>query len=289
MSAKPNYFKIGVFIIASVVLIVTAVIIWGAGLFTKEKIYFETYFDSDVTGLAIGSPVLARGVKIGQVESIAFAASIYEVAPDKTKVSKYASYVIVLCSIPKEESEERTGYITDEMRVIRTKGLIEQGLRLRLASNILTGQSYLEGTFLDPNRFPVLDIIWEPKHMYVPSAPGEFSTIKDSVDKILVELEKIDVKSIADNANKLLAELRQLVKSTDPNTVNTNLPQVLARLDSLLARTDRELAEKSPDIDKVISNMKVISENVKELTETLKKHPSEIIFSQPPAKTEMIK
>jgi paraquat-inducible protein B len=289
MSAKPNYFKIGVFIIASVILIVIAVIIWGAELFTKEKIYFETYFDSDVTGLAIGSPVLARGVKIGQVEDIAFAASVYDVIPGQTKVSKYSSYVRVLCSIPKEESKERTGYITDEMRVIRTKGLIEQGLRLRLASNILTGQSYLEGTFLDPNRFPMLDITWEPKYMYLPSAPGEFTTMKDSVDKILVRLEEIDVKIIADNANQLLLELRQLVKSSDPNTVNTNLPQVLARLDSLLARTDREFAEKSPDIDKFISNMKAISENVKELTEILKEHPSEIIFSQPPAKSEMIK
>ena len=289
MSAKPNYFKIGVFIIASVVLIVTAVIIWGAELFTKEKIYFETYFDSDVTGLAIGSPVLARGVKIGQVEHIAFAASVYDEAFDKTKVSKYASYVRVLCSIPKEESEERTGGLTDEQRVTRTKSLIEQGMRLRLASNILTGQSYLEGTFLDPNRFPTLDIPWVPTYMYIPSAPGEFSTMKDSVDKILVKLEEIDVQKIADNANQLLIELRQLVKNPDPNKVNTNLPQVLARLDSILARTDKEFAEKSPDIEIFIGNMKVISENVKELTEILKEHPSEIIFSQPPAKSEMIK
>jgi paraquat-inducible protein B len=289
MSAKPNYFKIGIFVIASVALIVIAVIIWGAGLFNKEKIYFETYFDSDVTGLAIGSPVLARGVKIGQVESIAFAGSVYDVAPDKTKVSKYASYVRVLCSIPKEESEERTGDITDEQRVIRTKGLIRQGLRVRLASNILTGQSYLEGTFLDPNRFPVLDIIWKPKNMYIPSAPGEFSTMKDSLDKILVELEKIDVKAISDNANQLLIELRQLVKSPDTNVPSTNLPQVLAKLDSILERIDRQTAEKRPEIDQTISNMKSISDDIKELTEMLKKHPSEIIFSQPPAKSEMTK
>jgi phospholipid/cholesterol/gamma-HCH transport system substrate-binding protein/paraquat-inducible protein B len=289
MGTKPNYFKIGLFIIISVILIVVAVVIWGAGLFGKEKIYYETYFDSDVTGLAVGSPVLARGVKIGQVESIDFAGTVYDIAPDKTKVTKYQRYIRVLCSMPKEEAKGRTGEITDEQRAIRTQNLINQGLRLRLASNILTGQSYLEGTFLDPNRFPVLDIAWEPKYMHVPSAPGEFSTMKDTVDKILVELEKIDVKAISENANQLLVELRQMVKSSDPNAPSANLPEVLARLDSILERIDKEAATKSPEIAKFISNMKTISDDIKELTETLKKHPSEIIFSQPPAKSEMIK
>jgi paraquat-inducible protein B len=289
MSTKPNYFKIGLFIIISVTLIVVAVVIWGAGLFAKEKIYYETYFDSDVTGLAIGSPVEVRGVRIGQVEGIDFAASVYDITPDRTKVSEYERYIRVLCSVPKEEAKERTGEITDEQRALRVKGLIEQGLRIRLASNILTGQSYLEGTFLDPNRFPMLDISWKPRYMYVPSAPGQFSTIKDSVDKILVKLEEIDVKAIAANANQLLVELRQMVKSSDPNAASTNLGQVLARLDSILERVDRETAEKRPEIDKFISNMKAISDDVKELTEMLKQHPSEIIFSQPPAKSEMIK
>jgi tRNA1(Val) A37 N6-methylase TrmN6 len=63
----------------------------------------------------------------------------------------------------------------------------------------------------------------------------------------------------------------------------------LARLDSILERIDKEAATKSPEIAKFISNMKTISDDIKELTETLKKHPSEIIFSQPPAKSEMIK
>ncbi len=289
MSAKPNYFKIGLFIIISSVLIVVAIVIWGGGLFSKENIYCETYFDSDVTGLAVGSPVLLRGVKIGQVDGIAFASSVYNISPDNTKFSKYARYVRVLCSLPKEQAAERAGRLTDEERITRVKNMVKQGLRVRLATNILTGQSYLEGTFLDPNRFPVLQIVWEPKYIYIPSAPGEFTSMKESVDKILVELEKIDVKGITDNANQLLIELRQIVKSTEPNAPSTNLPQVLARLDSILERIDRETAEKRPEIDQTISNLKEISDNIKELTETLKKHPSEIIFSQPPAKSEMIK
>lgn len=289
MSEKANYFKIGLFFVISVILIATAVIIWGAGLFTKDKIYFETYFDSAVTGLDVGASVELMGVKIGQVESIDFASAIYGRPTDLTKVTKYERYIRVLCSISAEESKERVGDITDQQREARTRDMIQQGLRLRLASNILTGQAYLEGTFLDPERFPVLDIKWEPKHLYVPSAPGAFSTMKDSLDKILVKLEEIDVKAIADNITQLLVELRQILKSSDPNAESVNLPQIMARLDSILERLDRQTASKSVDVDRFLSNMRAISDDIKELTAMLKEHPSEIIFSQPPAKSEIIK
>ena len=70
MSEKANYFKIGLFFIISAILIVTAVVVWGAGLFAKNKVYFETYFNSSVTGLDVGSSVELMGVKIGRVENI---------------------------------------------------------------------------------------------------------------------------------------------------------------------------------------------------------------------------
>ncbi len=106
MSEKANYFKIGLFFIISVILIVTAVIIWGAGLFTKDKIYFETYFNSPVTGLNAGSWVELMGVKIGEVEEVGFASVVYDVSTDSTKVSEYERYVRVLCSISSKENKE---------------------------------------------------------------------------------------------------------------------------------------------------------------------------------------
>jgi methyl-accepting chemotaxis protein len=113
--------------------------------------------------------------------------------------------------------------------------------------------------------------------------------MKDSVDKILVKLEEIDVKAIADNVNQLLVELKQLLKSSDPNAESVNLPQIMAKLDSILERIDRQTASKSVDVDRFLRNMRAISDDIKELTALLKEHPSEIIFSQPPTKSEMIK
>ncbi len=296
MSEKPNYFKIGLFIIISVTLIVIAVVIWGAGLFKQEKVYFETYFDTAVSGLSPGASVELSGVKIGQVENIDFVSAIYDISTDPTKVSKYERYVRVVCSIDRKGADERAGIITDEQREARTKHLIEQGLRLRLASNILTGQSYLEGTFLDSKRFPIMEIVWKPIHVYVPSAPGEISTLLDSVDKILTKLEEVDFVGMTEEVKGFFADIRQtnkhiqtLLTNPDPNTETSNLAQVLTSLNSTLEVINREVRSQSPEVEKLLHNLRAISDDIKELTENLKKHPSEIIFSQPPAKSEMIK
>jgi len=295
MSTKPNYFKIGLFIIISVTLIVVAVIIWGAGLFTKEKIHFETYFDSTVTGLSPGASVELRGVKIGQVESIDFASAIYDISTDPTEVSIYERYIRVLCST-EPGRRVRRGDITDEQKEARMVNLIQQGLRLRLASNILTGQAYLEGTFVDPNRFPVLDITWEPHYMYIPSAPGQFSTMKDSVDKILAKLEEVDVSGLTEEIQGFFSEIREtnqeikkLLMNPDPNAETANLAEVLTRLDNTLESINREIRTQGPEVDRFLRNLSAISDDIKELTATLKKHPSGLIFSVPPSKSEIIK
>jgi len=296
MSTKPNYFKIGLFIIVSVTLIVITVVIWGAGLFTTDKIYYETYFDSSVAGLSPGSSVLLMGVKIGQVESIEFASSIYNIMTDSNKVSRYERYVRVVCSIEAEEAKKRVGAITKEQREARIQDMIQQGLRLRLASNILTGQAYLEGVFLDPKRSPPLDITWKPEYLYVPSTPGAFSTMKDSIDKIMLKLEEVDITGVSEEIKGLFAELRQtnlqiqgLLTNPDPNSESTNLAQVMVRLDNTLEQLNLKIRTEGPEVDKIVRNIRAISDDIKELTAMLKKHPSEIIFSQPPSKSEIVK
>ncbi|MHC4187920.1 MAG: MlaD/PqiB family protein, partial [Planctomycetota bacterium] len=269
------------------------------------------YFDSDVTGLVSGSSVQLRGVTIGQVENVSFVDEVYEMPGGPEAFTKYDRYVRVLCSITREETPEEKKR-TESEKAGRIKSMIQQGMRLRLSTNILTGQAFLEGTFLDPERFPVLDIAWEPKTTYVPSAPGAFSTMKDSVDRILSKLEEIDVQEIVKNLDKLLisirttvddanvpgltseiegffADARELLSSPEVDTRRANVAQILSNLENTLDRIDKKLATEGPQVDKILRNLREITDDIKELTENIKQHPSEIIFSQPPAKSEMIK
>lgn len=361
MSMKPNYFKIGVFVIVAFVLILVAVVIFGSGLFVEEKLYFETYFNGSVSGLNIGAPIELRGVRMGQVEKITFARNEYEIQVGTEDYFKYGTYVMVLASVDKENLPA----LTSEEREKNLNQLISQGFRVRLASNLLTGQAYLQGDYIDPNRYPVLEVPWEPKNYYVSSAPGEFTTMKQSVDRILNKLEKIDTEEIGNlieqllvsvnkaiddadvpgisngiqrlvaNANQaigdadvlgissgiqslvanadqaiddvnvpsisneiisLFAEARQtnqhlqkLLKSPEAESQMSNIAVMVAQLNKTLLRIDKLVLTQTPQIEQTLEDLREVSANLKELTGSLKQYPSQLIFSQPPSKSEILK
>ncbi|MBN2315630.1 MAG: MCE family protein [Sedimentisphaerales bacterium] len=230
MGTKPNYFKIGLFVIAGSVLILTAVVVLGAGLFQQDKSYFETYFDESISGLSVGSPVEFRGVRIGDVEKISFIGDEYDVLGTSSGSSKYEHYVMVLCSIPRENLpgvsyEQRVGYL---------ENMVSRGLRIRLTSNILTGQAYLQADFLDPKRFQTLDIGWQPEHLYIPSAPSELMTLKDSVDKVLYRLQEIDI-------DKLVAAVESVLASLDTAIANAKVGDISQEARELLAEARKQI------------------------------------------------
>ncbi len=315
MSAKPNYFKLGLFILMALSLLVIGIILFGSGVFEKEKVFFESYFADPVSGLAPGSPVLEQGVQVGVVEAISFARHDYPLPEVTDSSSPYRSLVRVIFSvqagrIPEAEIEENQKQLD---------ALIKNGLRLQLSTNILTGQGYVEAGYLDPERFPVEPFPWTPKYLFSPSAPSDFTTMKDSVDKILQRLEQIETEKIAENVNevlvsvnkavndaqietiraetgKLLAEVRQtnqnlmqLFESSTQGEDLANVAELIDQMNTILARIDQLVLAKSPQVFEMLENFKQMSENLKNMTEDLKKNPSELIFSQPPEKKETLK
>lgn len=386
MSMKPNYFKIGIFVIIACALVVAAIIFFGSGLFTEEKIYFETYFDGAVSGLDIGAPVELRGVRMGQVEKITFVQSEYEVDIGSEGYLNYGNYVMVLASL---DVEKLPAEMNLEERIKNAEQLTERGFRLRLASSLLTGQAYLQGDYLDPNRYPVLEVPWQPKNIYISSAPGEFTTMKQSLDGILAQLEQVDTEKIGnlieqilvsvdraiDDANlpelsskmqnlltdadraingakldKLSSEIQtfvananqaiddadvaqlsnsiqSLVTDADQAIVDVNMPAIgnqaqslfaearqtnqhlqellkrpqettthmaniavmIAGLNKTLMRIDKLILTQSPQIEQTLDNLREVSYDLKDLTSDLKQYPSQLIFSQPPSKSEITK
>jgi ABC-type transporter Mla subunit MlaD len=301
MSARPNYFKIGVFVVIGVVLIVTGLIMFGAGVFSEKKMYIETYFEGSVSGLNIGSDLQDRGVKIGRVERIAFAVPEYNLQPGTPEFRKFQPYVMVVCSMqPSVFPSFKTVNLDD-----RFKLAVERGYRLRLSTNMLTGQATIEGSFLDPVVYPELQVPWKPKYFYIPSAVGEMTTLKDAVGRMLPAMTRlVDTldKSVAEanlpavmkQANGLLADLRETNKQlqtvlNDPNIkqIPGQLAQTVARTNAAMARLDAAMAGGRPEFDQFMANLRDLSANLRDLSEDLKANPSDIIFSKPPKKEEL--
>src|SRR3970282_2065964 len=154
MSRKANYFKIGAFVIIGFAIAVIGIVVFGAGKFFRHKIMIETYLNQSVQGLNVGAPLKYQGVQVGNVTEIGFAFNYYP--------TPY-TYVVVRAEIQQELVGERKslGRIpTEEERVSRIKELIEQGFRLQLYSQGITGVAFLNMVHLDPKRFPPLKIDW---------------------------------------------------------------------------------------------------------------------------------
>jgi ABC-type transporter Mla subunit MlaD len=315
MSAKPNYFKLGLFILIALFLLVAAIILFGSGVFEKEKTFIESYFADPVAGLAPGSPVLEQGVQVGVVESISFVRHDYPV-PEVTNISSpYRPLVRVVFSvqsgrIPEAEEGQKQEHMDD---------LVKTGLRLQLSTNILTGQGYIEAGYLDPKRFPVETYPWTPEHLFIPSAPSDFTTMKDSVDKILQRLEQIETEKIAENINDVLVsvdkavndarvgtfrdqtgefitelrqtnqDLKKLLENPTPKEDLANVAELIDQMNMTLTRIDQLILTRSPQVIEMLENFKQMSENLKNMTEDLKKNPSELLFSQPPENKETLK
>ncbi len=231
MDAKPHYFRIGLFVLIALTLIIVAIILFGAGLFAKSRLRIESYFTESITGLSVGSPVEFRGVRIGQVEDIGFVGNAYKVDPNTTTGTRYGSWVRVVSGLLRSKLPEPE-YPEVEARLER---MVIHGLRVRVSSNLLTQQAYLEMNFLDPNRFPVPLVPWVPKYPMIPSAPGEFTTIKDSIDRVLTQLQEIDAKGLA-------ASLEKLFTSMDTTIQEAQLGQTSKKVRDLLQTIEQKVA-----------------------------------------------
>ena len=146
MSQNPNYFKIGLFVIAGILFLAVAIIIFGAGKFFEKKYIVETYFDQSIQGLDVGAALKFQGVQVGNISEIGFVFQDYN--------TDY-QYVLVRAEIyPNKVGKKGIGelFIDEKDREQGFKEMIKHGLRLQLASQGITGIAFLNAVYLDPER-----------------------------------------------------------------------------------------------------------------------------------------
>jgi ABC-type transporter Mla subunit MlaD len=246
---KANYFKVGLFVMTAAGLLVAAVVTLGAGLIGREEVFFETYLDESVTGLAVGSPVELRGVRIGQVTDIGFAIDMLDVPIDSNDMVQAARYVRVVFAV----QPQYLGNLPAQGDVARLTEGRGYGLRVRLSSNIITGQAFLEGTYVDIQRYPAMEIPWQPEHRYISSVPSELTGLKDSIDKIFYRLEELDVEGLLTSMEHLFTSLDEAVADAGIAELSQAFRDAMAEIDNKLE--ELKVAQLSEDAHRVLTSI----------------------------------
>lgn len=250
MSAKSNHFKIGLFIITACIIATAGIVILGVGAIFEDRLEAETYFDTSVQGLDIGSPVKYRGVTIGRVEEINIAGLEYPEATSLVLVRFSISYKCLLVKF-KDDLEE--GLTT----------AVENGLRARITPQGVTGTAYLELDYLPLNITPPMLITWKPNTIYIPSTPSIIATLSQSLTKIMTSLDNTDLKGITD---RLEASLGAAVAALEGADIKSLSDQAEGLLKELRVSNEQLTALLTgPEVNNIFSDAEIAASSAKNI------------------------
>ncbi len=221
MNKHTNNFKLGLFTLGGLLLLTAGLLAFGARSYFVRTSVFETYIGGDVPGLAVGSPVELRGVRVGKVRNINFSWNEYEETDP--------SYVVVEFEMRDDVTPLPPGAARSQM----LQSAIKRGLRARLKSQGITGTSLLSLEYLNPTENPPARVPWRPKHIYIPAAPSQLGELLASIEKSLHNLERLDfgaLDQVLQSDLKSVGQVLDRAKEADLGALSTNANSLLTEL-----------------------------------------------------------
>ena len=265
---KLSYFKIGLFVISATIIAAIGVVVLGVGALLQKKTILETYIDESVQGLDVGSAVKFRGVSVGKVERITLTSVEY--ATRRRYVLVRAGLTSDIFQFPLADAGS-PGFTTE----------IAKGLRVRLAAQGLTGTAYLEADYLDPARNPPLEIDWQPRFPYVPSAQSRITQLSEAVEHILRNVEQVDIQRITDGIEKSLATITKVADGANLESVGKQATALLTEVRD----TNRQLKElvAGPELKATLADSAAAAGSARQILERAEKPLNQLLADLPKA------
>lgn len=206
-AGRPLYMRVGVLVLAGIALAAGFVLFLTSGALRGQQVLLETYIDESVAGLDVGAPVRFRGVAVGRVTEIGLVSVAYA---DTARLSDDRTGRLVLVRFGVDPSRYGTATLDDAVRA---------GLRVRIASSGVTGLSYLEVNFVDPERFPAATVPWRPRFPVVPAMPSTITQVTSAAERLMLQLSGVDIERLAVSLTELVEGLRRQVGEQGDLTV----------------------------------------------------------------------
>ncbi|MBO6168079.1 MAG: MCE family protein [Kiritimatiellae bacterium] len=199
---KTNYSRIGFTIIAGTVAIAAALVYLGGAGGKKAALMAETYSDTPVSGLSVGSAVNFRGVQVGTVKEITFVGRAYDV-PDDADGRK----ILIRFALDEMKVRARSDYSGEDS----LRRFVSQGLRATVSSSGITGISRIELNYPKVPSAPE-KISWTPEMVCIPPEPSILESFSESASHVMAQLNTMDFKSAWSNVNLLVENIAHIAE-----------------------------------------------------------------------------
>jgi paraquat-inducible protein B len=221
MPSKVSPTLVGFFVLASLVLGLGAVFVFSGSKLSHEATRFILYFEGDVKGLQVGSPVNFRGVKVGQVERMSITYSR----------DSQTFRIPVIIGI-EDERVKVDGVMTDEVGKLDLKDLIQQGLRARLnMQSLVTGKLEVELDFQPDTPIRLVDS---------DSPYPEIPTVQSGMEKLATAIEQLPIERITQRLSEMLDTIDQLAEQGDFKRFLGAMTRIADRLDHVTEVLDHQ-------------------------------------------------
>ena len=240
MSNHANYAKIGFTVVIGLIAVVAALIYLGGVGGRSDITYAETYYDTSVSGLSVGSAVNFRGVKIGEVKYISFVGAEYDGVPWPD-----AQRIYILMAFP----SHKIGPASPD----KAEEFVAKGLRATVTASGVTGLSRIE-LDIQRDRPPAPKVAWEPRNTYIPSYPSLMDNFSDSATKVMNEINHMDIASVWSNVSETVDSAAHAAEG-----IRTVIDAARSRVES------------------VMENVAEAAESLRDVTMELKRNPSLLI------------
>ena len=220
MSVRANPTVIGAFVLGATIVLVAGLLFWGGtGLF-KQKFRYVMYFDSAVTGLQKGAPVLMRGVRIGEVKDV-------QIRWGKSLVGVYVEM----------EPDNLRGVPPQDIHAAIQTAIKERSFRGQLrAQSFVTGVLYVA-----IDEFPGTPVVLrglDPSVLEMPTVPTDLEKWEAKLERLSDTVAALPLQEIARSVLGTVEEARRLLKSPEVAGSLKNLDAALADARGLLRKAD---------------------------------------------------
>jgi len=238
-----HYARIGFTVVIGAVAIAATLVYMGGFHDPNSEFIGETYSDTPVTGLSVGSPVNLFGVKVGEVRDISFVTSVY----DTVDSNDFGRVRIVLAVNKKRVGNEQ---ITDANIREFVRQRTRNGLRATVTQNGITGLARVDLKIVEDAE-PPESPVWTPRYPLIPPAPSLMDNFAVAATKVMNKLKEIDLDASWSN-------LTQLVSST---------MRVADNVDAIVE-------SRRAGVNQIFGDVGETASSLKELSGTLKDNPS---------------
>jgi ABC-type transporter Mla subunit MlaD len=285
MNADRAYFRLGLFILLGVGLLVAGVIVFGSAAYATDSLVVETVTLESVLGLDVGAPVKFRGVQVGRVRKIDLAVARYGDEIFKKNIKLGNAVILELALNPKSLPTNGGKNAVERLNIA-----VAGGLRARMTSSGLTGPPLVELVFLNDSK--PIELVWKPEHPYIPAGQGTFTQFVDTAGEILEGIRKANVGLVITHADELFVDSRKAVNDLQVAELRGRAVALLDELRGTNKRV-REILDnpaieqmikdgaetmasakgtvQSPELKKFVADLPEISSRLRSATEQLDK------------------